>query len=172
MSELHSHTGNDDSIGVTGSPGAGPNEIDIVKTADTVAVLVPPSSGDNIRILKASLLEITDVFVVNKADLPRGDRTMQEFKKTFHMQNGEAIAGHHRPEALSDIGAYASDNCENRIPPAVEAVAKDRDGVMEVLETLEEHREWLTETGELTAQARQRYAAEVRTLLREDTLNS
>lgn len=52
--------------------------------------------------------------------------------------------------------------------PVVEAVAKGGDGVTEVLETLEEHREWLTETGELTAQATRRYAAEIRTLLGED----
>ncbi|MFW5973411.1 MAG: methylmalonyl Co-A mutase-associated GTPase MeaB, partial [Bacteroidota bacterium] len=47
--------------------GAGQNEIDIVKTADTVAVLVPPQSGDDVQMLKAGILEIADVFVVNKA---------------------------------------------------------------------------------------------------------
>lgn len=50
------------------TPSVGQNEIDIIQTADTVVVLVPSQSGDEVQILKAGILEIADVFVVNKAD--------------------------------------------------------------------------------------------------------
>lgn len=61
--------------------GAGQNEIDIVKTADTVAVLVPPGTGDDIQMLKAGIFEIGDVFVVNKADLSGADRIVKELRE-------------------------------------------------------------------------------------------
>ncbi len=69
--------------------GAGQNEVDVVKTADTVAVLVPPSSGDDVQMLKAGILEIGDVFVVNKADLAGSDKTVTELKNRLDMREGE-----------------------------------------------------------------------------------
>ncbi|PSQ00472.1 methylmalonyl Co-A mutase-associated GTPase MeaB [Halobacteriales archaeon QS_4_70_19] len=91
--------------------GAGQNEIDIVRTADTVAVLVPPSSGDDVQMLKAGILEIGDVFVVNKADLDGADRTVSELKEMIMMRDaspaagtggyhgaGTDVTGHHGPD--------------------------------------------------------------------------
>ncbi|PSQ16857.1 methylmalonyl Co-A mutase-associated GTPase MeaB [Halobacteriales archaeon QS_8_69_26] len=66
--------------------GAGQNEIDIVRTADTVAVLVPPGSGDSVQTLKAGILEIGDVFVVNKADKSGADRTVQELREMIQLR--------------------------------------------------------------------------------------
>src|SRR6056297_1406717 len=85
--------------------GAGQNEIDIVKSADTVAVLVPPGSGDDVQMLKAGILEIGDVFVVNKADLKGADRTVQELREMVHMQQDNTAnlaTGHHGADALAD----------------------------------------------------------------------
>jgi LAO/AO transport system kinase len=92
--------------------GAGQNEIDIVRTADTVAVLVPPSSGDDVQMLKAGILEIGDVFAVNKADLAGADRTVSELKEMIMMRDASPAAGtggysgagtdaqgHHGPDA-------------------------------------------------------------------------
>ncbi len=80
--------------------GAGQNEIDVVRTADTVAVLVPPASGDAVQTLKAGILEIGDVFVVNKADLEGADRTVQELREMINLRDGPAgppghSSGHH-----------------------------------------------------------------------------
>jgi LAO/AO transport system kinase len=149
--------------------GAGQNEIDIVKMAETVAVLVPPGSGDDVQMLKAGILEIADVFAVNKADKDGADRTVQELKEMLHMQNDEAVAGHHSPEALFDSSNNTQNMTDDWIPPIIETVANSGEGVEEFIDTLEDHQTWLTETGELGTQARQRYAAEIRTLLREDT---
>jgi LAO/AO transport system kinase len=155
--------------------GAGQNEVDIVRTADTVAVLVPPGSGDDVQMLKAGILEIADLFVVNKADLDGADRTVQELQEMVHMRRNEvAIAtGHHGAgEVEVDVGTGADDGDEHGdhdwTPPIVETVAKTGEGVDELLSVLADHVEYLTESGQLEAKARSRYASEIRTLLRED----
>jgi LAO/AO transport system kinase len=151
--------------------GAGQNEIEIVKTADTVAVLVPPGSGDDVQMLKAGILEIADVFVVNKADMDGADRTVKELREMVHMQDSSPMAGHHGAGVLApDEDDEAEEDDEDEWEPAiVETVAKTGEGVDEFLATLAEHAEWLVETGELETQERQRYTAEIQTLLREDT---
>jgi LAO/AO transport system kinase len=161
--------------------GAGQNEIDIVKSADTVAVLVPPGSGDDVQMLKAGILEIADVFVVNKADLDGADRTVQELREMVHMQqdNTASLAtGHHGAGATSGHGADAdaeSDDDENDEesaeswePQIIETVAKDGEGVEELVETLADHAAYLDASGLLAEKARMRYAEEIRNLLRDD----
>ncbi|AQL44316.1 LAO/AO transport system ATPase [Halorientalis sp. IM1011] len=165
--------------------GAGQNEVDIVRTADTVAVLVPPASGDDVQMLKAGILEIADLFVVNKADLDGANRTVQELREMIEMRRDElAVAtGHHGAiektgddgggEGATDNGATDGESDDGEAPswtpPIVETVAKSGDGLDELLSVLEDHREYLVESGRLEAKARDRYASEIRTLLREDT---
>ena len=153
--------------------GAGQNEIEIVKTADTVSVLVPPGSGDDIQMLKAGILEIADIFVVNKADMDGADRTVMELQEMIGMRDASPMAGHHGADALADtddgaVGRGPGDE-EGWQPAIVETVAKTGEGIEEFLGTIDEHVGWLSESGELEAQARQRYEAEIKTLLREDT---
>jgi LAO/AO transport system kinase len=154
--------------------GAGQNEIDIVKMADTVAVLVPPGSGDDVQMLKAGILEIADLFIVNKADLDGANRTVQELKEMIEYRDGgmPSRVGHHGANA----GGFdrpdeddTDDEADVWTPPIVESVAKDGEGVQDVLDALADHREHLEASGELEEQARMRYAEEIRTLLREDT---
>ena len=127
--------------------GAGQNEVDVVKTADTVAVLVPPSSGDDVQMLKAGILEIGDVFVVNKADLDGANKTVTELRNMLDLRDGED--GDWDPEIA-------------------ETVAKDGTGVPELMEIFEAHADWLDESGRREEKRRTRYAEELRNLLRED----
>ncbi|GAA0270186.1 methylmalonyl Co-A mutase-associated GTPase MeaB [Halobacterium noricense] len=127
--------------------GAGQNEVDVVKTADTVAVLVPPSSGDDVQMLKAGILEIGDVFVVNKADLAGSDKTVTELKNMLDMREGEP--GDWNPEV-------------------VETIANSGEGVTEFLDVLDAHTDWLDESGRRETKRHQRHAEELRNLLRED----
>ena len=153
--------------------GAGQNEVDIVGTADTVAVLVPPSSGDDVQMLKAGILEIGDVFVVNKADLDGADRTVQELREMVHMRDASPLAGtagHHGvdPGSPGEPDSETDDSDDEAwTPPIVETVAKTGEGVEPFLETLVDHRAWLESSGELDSQRRERYEEEVRRLLRE-----
>ena len=153
--------------------GAGQNEIEIVKTADTVAVLVPPGSGDDVQMLKAGILEIADIFVVNKADMDGADRTVMELREMVQMRDESPMAGHHGMEDMAGDEAESDDAGEDDgtgwEPRIVETVAKNGDGVEEFLSTITEHVSWLAESGELEAQTRKRYEAEIKTLLREDT---
>jgi LAO/AO transport system kinase len=127
--------------------GAGQNEVDVVKTADTVAVLVPPSSGDDVQMLKAGILEIGDVFVVNKADLAGSDKTVTELKNMLDMREEEP-------------GDWT--------PEVVETVAKSGDGVEGFLDVLVDHADWLDESGRREEKRHTRHAEELRNLLRED----
>ena len=149
--------------------GAGQNEIEIVKTADTVSVLVPPGSGDDVQMLKAGILEIADIFVVNKADMDGANRTVMELREMIGMRDSSPMAGHHGADALADSDDGGKETDEGWEPAIVETVAKTGEGVDEFLETIAEHVAYLAESGELEAQARQRYEAEIKTLLREDT---
>jgi LAO/AO transport system kinase len=151
--------------------GAGQNEVDIVRTADTVAVLVPPGSGDDVQMLKAGILEIADLFVVNKADLDGADRTVHELREMIEGRRNEvAVAtGHHGAVETEPDGTDTDTDGEHSwTPPIVETVAKTGEGVEELCSVLEDHAEYLTASGQLEAKARSRYAAEIRTLLRED----
>ncbi|USZ70268.1 methylmalonyl Co-A mutase-associated GTPase MeaB [Natronosalvus halobius] len=166
--------------------GAGQNEIDIVRTADTVAVLVPPGSGDSVQTLKAGILEIADVFVVNKADRPGADRTVQELLEMIELGDGSSGfsssgGGHHGVDAMGegDSSPHSSegsgkgepdeaDEPDTWIPPVVETVATDGTGVDDLIEDLEHHRHYLERSGTLAERTRRRYGEEIRTLLRED----
>ena len=128
--------------------GAGQNEVDIVKTADTVLVLVPPQSGDAIQMLKAGILEIADIFVVNKADLDGADRTVRDLVELIDIAPG------------SDEGAWE--------PKIVETVATDGEGIDDLDTTVEEHLTHLDRSGERAARDRKRFADEIRTIVRDE----
>jgi LAO/AO transport system kinase len=152
--------------------GAGQNEIDVVRTADTVAVLVPPGTGDNVQMLKAGILEIADVFVVNKADLDGADRTVQELREMLQVENDVnpiVSTGHHGPEteAVGTTDVEESDE-DDWTPRVVETIATSGEGLGSFLDALDEHHEFLVASGHLDEQTRLRYAEEIRTLVRED----
>ncbi|WP_277553668.1 methylmalonyl Co-A mutase-associated GTPase MeaB [Halobaculum limi] len=154
--------------------GAGQNEVDIVKTADTVCVLVQPGSGDDVQMLKAGILEIGDVFVVNKADMDGADRTVAELEEMIHMRENPAAGlntAHHGPVDDEEMRQVAIDDPDEEAwdPEVVETVATDGQGVEELIETLAAHAEWLVDTGRIEEKARSRYAEEIRQLVRADT---
>ncbi|WP_436932308.1 methylmalonyl Co-A mutase-associated GTPase MeaB [Halosimplex halobium] len=165
--------------------GAGQNEVDIVRTADTVVVLVPPGSGDDVQMLKAGILEIADLFVVNKADLEGADRTVQELREMLQLRDGQVeVGGHHGfEETTVDVGegddsestAPGSEDADADAhsqepwdPPIVETVANRGEGIDDLVAAMDDHRAHLVASGQLESKARTRYAEEIRTLLRED----
>ena len=105
--------------------GVGQDEVDIVRAADTVAVVLVPGLGDDIQAIKAGILEIADVFVVNKADREGSDRVVAELAMMLD------FAGH---------PAWR--------PPIVKTSATTAAGVPEAVEALEAHGAFLKESGE------------------------
>jgi LAO/AO transport system kinase len=125
--------------------GVGQAEVDIARHADTTLVVVNPGWGDAIQAAKAGLLEIADVFVVNKADRPGADDAAGDL------------------EAMLDLGAGAS----GWRPPVVRTVALDGTGVGDLLAAVDRHRAWLDESGERDQRRRRRLGDEVRAIVAE-----
>ncbi|WP_435116637.1 methylmalonyl Co-A mutase-associated GTPase MeaB [Halolamina sp. C58] len=156
--------------------GAGQNEVDIVRTADTVTVLVQPGSGDDVQMLKAGILEIGDIFVVNKADMDGASRTVADLEEMLHMERDPTAkldtGGFEKPDHPDedDLTVADADEPDEEIwePMVLETIAKSGEGVEELIETLDAHSAWLDKTGRRETKAKQRYAAEIRQLLRAD----
>ena len=108
--------------------GVGQSEVDIVKTADTVVMVMMPGLGDDIQAIKAGIMEIGDVFAINKADLDGADRTKIEI------------------EMMLDL----NENKEWR-PPISKVVAVDNFGIDDLLEKIQSHRDYLQSSGELAS---------------------
>ncbi|WP_338673018.1 methylmalonyl Co-A mutase-associated GTPase MeaB [Streptomyces sp. SCSIO 30461] len=124
--------------------GVGQSEVEIASQADTSVVLLAPGMGDGIQAAKAGILEIGDVYVVNKADRDGADATARELN---HM-----------------LGLGESRGPGTWRPPIVKTVAARGQGVDEVVEALEKHRAWMEERGVLTERRTRRAAHEVETI--------
>lgn len=124
--------------------GVGQSEVEIASQADTSVVLLAPGMGDGIQAAKAGILEIGDVYVVNKADRDGADATARELN---HM-----------------LGLGESRGPGDWRPPIVKTVAARGEGIDEVVEALEKHRAWMEEHGVLTERRTARAAREVETI--------
>jgi LAO/AO transport system kinase len=147
--------------------GVGQSELDVIRVADTTVVVLVPESGDGIQVMKAGLMEIADVFVVNKADRPGADRLRQELEVAIGVRSGSAyrhIPAHHgvelsgqtprRQDAKADgSGAVAAPAWE---PPVVATVAVKGEGIDGLVAALDRHCDALGATGELERQRRRR----------------
>jgi LAO/AO transport system kinase len=159
---------------LTETVGVGQSELEIAETADTTVVVLVPESGDSIQAMKAGLMEIADVFVVNKADRPGADRVAQELETMLHMRFGAARpadAGHHGAGPRG-VGRAARERAREAVEerggwaiPVVRTVAQDGTGVEELAATLERHRGYLEESGELSRRRRRRLAERVRAVV-------
>ena len=118
--------------------GVGQDEVDVVQAAHSVAVVSVPGMGDDIQAIKAGLLEVADLHVVNKADRPDTDRTIAELRNM--------------------LGLVPSGDWELPILPTV---ARDGTGVAELADAFETHRAWLEDSGELARRERRSAAARV-----------
>lgn len=121
--------------------GVGQSEVEVAGMADTTVVLLAPGMGDAIQAAKAGILEVGDVFVVNKADRDGADSTVSEVRHMLTLGERRG-AGDWRP-------------------PVLKTVASRGEGVAEVLEALASHRCWLEETGTLHERRLRRAADEV-----------
>ena len=126
--------------------GAGQAEVDIAGSAHTTVVVEIPGTGDDIQASKAGIMEIGDIFVVNKADRDGADRTVSEIR------------------AMLELGALE----EPWKPPVLKTVARDDQGTVELVDTMEDHIRHLRESGLLEDVARERTRREFIDILKED----
>lgn len=154
--------------------GVGQSELEIAGTADTTVVILVPESGDSIQAMKAGLMEIADVFVINKADRPGADRLAQEIEVMLHMRLGElapAAAGHHGAsmrsvgKAARKRGRQAAAESGGWAIPVLKTAAQTGEGIDALLRTLDSHAGYLQESGELSRRRRARLAERARAVV-------
>jgi len=144
--------------------GVGQSELDVARTADTTLVVLVPESGDSIQTLKAGLMEIADVFVVNKSDRPGADRLRTEIELMLGMRPGAVTtdgAGHHgvdlsRNNLARQVREAAKRDEERWTPPVLRTTATDGTGIAELSDALDRHYGYLESSGQLRARRRAR----------------
>jgi LAO/AO transport system kinase len=125
--------------------GVGQSEVEVAGAADTTLVLLAPGMGDGVQAAKAGILEIGDVFVVNKADRDGADATLRELRHMITLGSG--------PRAGSAADPWS--------PPVLATVAARGEGMAEVVGAVDAHRTWLGRTGELALRRRARAESEI-----------
>lgn len=138
--------------------GVGQDEIDIAQMAHTTLVLLVPGMGDDVQAIKAGILEIADVFVVNKADLSGADRTVRELSGMLELR--------HAVRSPSPEGDFGWE------PPILKVVATKDQGVADLVAAIDAHRAHLESSGEGRRREQSRAAMQFVTLLRERLLQS
>ncbi|MDH3298149.1 MAG: methylmalonyl Co-A mutase-associated GTPase MeaB [Gemmatimonadota bacterium] len=149
--------------------GVGQSELEIASHADTTVVVLVPESGDGIQAMKAGLMEVADVFIVNKADRPGADRLRKEIGMVNGLRIGRSqpsLPGHHGVD-LSQVGkeAPAQPAFEGWEPPVLMTVASRGEGISELAAELDRHYEWLQSTGALEARRLEAAAEHARMVL-------
>ena len=126
--------------------GVGQAEVEVATLADTTLVLLAPGMGDAIQAVKAGILEIADIFVVNKADRDGADAAYRDIQGMIGL--GERAPGQWRP-------------------PVIKAVAARAEGIEEIVAAIDKHRQWLRTHDELQRRREQRAAAEIEAIVLE-----
>lgn len=123
--------------------GVGQSELDIAEAADTTVIVLVPESGDSIQAMKAGLMEIGEIFVVNKADRDGAEMTVAEISSMLTLKNDPS--GWH--------------------PPVLRTIASTGEGVAELVSTIDEHRRFLLNNGLLAGRRRLHFKSQVRGLV-------
>jgi len=129
--------------------GVGQAEVDVIKIADTTLVVLVPGLGDAIQTIKAGVMEIADIYVVNKADRSGVEQTLAEV------------------ESLVEIACTNKD----RKTPVLTTISKENKGIVELIDEINKHREHLKKTKTFEAQRRKRYEAELVEIIRKRLMN-
>ncbi len=138
--------------------GVGQSELDVARIADTTVLVLVPESGDGIQTLKSGVMEVADIFVVNKADRPGADKLRQEIEITLGIRKGNAfrhVRAHHGARGDKRVGGVTEPTRGWEHPVLLASAAKG-EGTTELIEALGRQFEWLESTGELTRRRRRR----------------
>ncbi len=170
--------------------GAGQSEVGIAETAHTVVVVEVPGMGDEVQAIKAGILEIADVFAVNKADREGADRTASALEMMLDLgvadsgrRGGPGLVSHHgrlmevvqesSPSPDQEPLAPDDDVSESNgwRPPIIKIIALRGEGIPDLMEAIADHRQYLEASAELTHRNRVRLANELEHILRDELTN-
>ncbi len=125
--------------------GVGQDEVDIVRLADVTIVILVPGMGDDVQTIKAGIMEIADIFVINKSDREGAERVEREVRAL------QSLALRH----------------DSWVPPIIKTVASEGTGVAELVETIEKYREYLQQSGLARARRAENWRMRLTEMLRD-----
>jgi LAO/AO transport system kinase len=129
--------------------GVGQSEVEVVRLADTTVVLLAPGMGDGIQAAKAGILEIADVFVVNKADRDGADQVARDLRYMLSLGGKHSAAGAWRPSIVKTVAARG-------------------EGVDDLVAAVDKHHAWMVSSGELARRRQARASSEIEAIAVEN----
>jgi LAO/AO transport system kinase len=138
--------------------GAGQNEVDIARLAHTTIVVDSPGMGDDIQAIKAGILEIADILVINKADHPGVENTERALRANLDL--GYAIMMNHKA-GHAQTTEVVEPQTRGWIPPVIKTIATQNSGIDEVVTSITEHKKYLRESGLWIKRDQERLRTEV-----------
>jgi len=151
--------------------GAGQAEVDIARLAHTTLVIEAPGLGDDIQAIKAGILEIADVLVINKADRPGAEITERALRGMLQLAHPapHIFQNHHKDHSWGEPGSqqFKEDDSAVWIPPIQLTVAIEGQGIPELADAIARHYQHLMTSGELSQRERSRLRSELDNLLRD-----
>jgi LAO/AO transport system kinase len=147
--------------------GAGQAEVDVARLADTTVVVDAPGLGDDIQAIKAGILEIADILVVNKADRPGAEHTRRVLQNMLQMAQPRSEEYHHhgRPETALAPSTEPTPQKSRWLPPVQATIALDGTGIPELAASIQAHQVYLKKSGELQRREQARLQTELDKLL-------
>lgn len=146
--------------------GAGQSEVDIARLAHTTLVVEAPGLGDDIQAIKAGILEIADILVINKADRPGVENTERALKSTLELAHPAQRVFRHHGQYMSVAVDLPIDK-QMWIPPIQKTVSTEGRGIPELVEAIARHAEHLRSSGDWAARERARLEVELEMLIQE-----
>ncbi len=152
--------------------GVGQDELEITRTAHTTLVVMAPGLGDEVQAIKAGLMEVADVFAVNKADKDGADSTVRDVELMIALGHDSMIAlgktrGHTVHGSTAGLGGSSQTNDEVWTPPIQKCVSTRGEGIAALAVLLAMHKAWIDNTEAGRARKHARLADELRESLRE-----
>ena len=150
--------------------GAGQSEVDIAKLAHTTLVVEAPGLGDDIQAIKAGILEVADIIVVNKADRPGAESTEKALKSMLDLAHPtQKIFAHHGKYMSAAMPIESENNIW--LPPIQRTIATDGKGIEDLAHQIAKHGEYLRLSGDWAVRERARLEAELEAALRSALMN-
>uniref|UniRef100_A0A7C3RCM9 Methylmalonyl Co-A mutase-associated GTPase MeaB n=1 Tax=Archaeoglobus fulgidus TaxID=2234 RepID=A0A7C3RCM9_ARCFL len=152
--------------------GAGQSEVDIIEVADTSVVVLMPETGDEIQVNKAGILEIGDIYVVNKADLGGAEKVERwlQYMLSLDEESVQMLSQMtHADEARLASGEFF-ERRKGWNPPVIKTVADRGEGIRELADAIEEHFEYMKKTGLIDKRRRERVKRELFEIVMNDVI--
>jgi LAO/AO transport system kinase len=150
--------------------GAGQSEVDVARLAHTTIVVEAPGLGDEIQAIKAGILEIADILVVNKSDRPGVENTEKALKSMLELAHPTERIFRHHGVAMKAEAPKQSTNKNLWIPPIQRTISTEGVGIAELAESIVKHATHLHQTGSWSVRERVRLQVELEALIQESLM--